>query len=323
MRCIALAAVLALSFPAVAGAQAGKAGDTVLVFDVSGLMWGRIDGRTKIEIAREAVGKLTESIPQGTRFGLVAYGHRRGNDCGDIETVIAPSALDRGRIEAAVARLTPRGRTPITEALREAARALDAEKKGGTIILVTDGVETCKGDPCALAAELKRKNTRLTAHVVGFDVSRKGDQARLACIADRTGGTFVPASNAGELAQALRTTASAKPKPVAATRDIRLKATADGKAVPDANFTIIRTSDEFVVAEDVRGAIALPNGRYTVMTLAGVRSGSADVEVTARAPAEIVVALTGALPKASVRPLTPTAVATSVAVSGSRKCSCT
>jgi len=307
---IAFAAALALSYPAIAGAQGGQAPDTVLVFDVSGSMWGRIDGRTKIEIAREAVGTLTASLPQGTRLGLVAYGHRRANDCSDIETVIAPAALDRGRIETAVARLTPRGRTPITAALREAARALDAEKKGGTIILVTDGVETCKGDPCALAAELKRKNTRLTAHVVGFDVARKGDQARLACIADRTGGTFVSASNAGELAEALRRTASAKPKAVAVTRNIRLKATADGKPVPEANFTIIRTSDEFVVAEDVRDAIALANGSYTVVALAGVRSGSASVEVTARAPSEIVVALTGALPKASVRPLSASAVAT-------------
>ncbi len=71
-----LLAALSPSLPA-AAQTAGAPAETVVVLDASGSMWGRIDGRPKIEIAREATRTLFEGFPAQARIGLVAYGHRR------------------------------------------------------------------------------------------------------------------------------------------------------------------------------------------------------------------------------------------------------
>jgi Ca-activated chloride channel family protein len=266
---------------------------------MSNSMWGRVEGRPKNEIAREAVTSLVATLPRTTRLGLLAYGHRRAGDCRDIETVLPIGAVDKSKVDAAIARLTPRGKTPITASLREAAGLVP---QGGTVVIVTDGIETCNADPCAVAEELKRKMPGLVAHVVGFDLPNAGERAKVACIAERTGGTFVAAMSARELGDALKTTTQAKPKPAVTTRPIALEATEGGRVVTDALFTIVRTADSAPVAEAVAGSVALPPGRYRVSAVAGIRNGQSDVEVTAAAPAKVSVALAGTLPKASLQP---------------------
>ena len=91
---------------------AASAGQSVLVLDASGSMWGRLDGRTKIELAREAVDGMLQSWPQDETLGLVVYGHRRKGDCTDIETLLAPDNADRDALQAQVRQLTPKGMTP-------------------------------------------------------------------------------------------------------------------------------------------------------------------------------------------------------------------
>lgn len=298
------------SFLAVTQVNAQGAAPTVLVIDASNSMWGRIDGKAKMEIARDAVSSLVDTLPKNGRLGIVAYGHRRAGDCGDIETVLPVGAIDKGKVQAVAGKLTPRGKTPITTALKEAAGLLDAGKPG-SVIIVTDGIETCKGDPCALAEELKRKNAGFVAHVIGFDVSAV-ERPKLSCIAERTGGTFLAASNAGELGQALKATAQAKPKAAVVTRLIPLEATDGGRPVSQATFTIARSGDAGVYAEATSASISLPPGRYRVSAVAGVKTGQVEVEVTKDAPAKIVVPLAGELPKASLQPVKASVPATSV-----------
>ncbi|HZH52469.1 MAG TPA: VWA domain-containing protein [Microvirga sp.] len=281
-------------------AQEGSGTPTVLVIDASNSMWGRIDGRPKMEIAREAVSSLVETLPKGARLGIVAYGHRRAGDCGDIERVLPVAAVDKAAVEAVAGRLSPRGKTPITASLKEAAGLLGSVK-AGRVIVVTDGIETCGGDPCAVAEELKRRNAGFVAHVVGFDVAAV-ERPKLACIAERTGGTFLAASSAGELGKALVETAQARPKAAVATRSIPLEATDGGRPVTDATFTITRSGDEEPVATGVSGAVSLPPGRYGIFAATAAKTGQAEVEVGAKTPAKIVVALSGTLPRASLEP---------------------
>ncbi|HYF55919.1 MAG TPA: VWA domain-containing protein [Salinarimonas sp.] len=285
-----------------------QGGATVLVIDASNSMWGRVDGRPKIEIAREAVGAFAGALPKGSRLGLVAYGHRRATDCADIETLRAPAPVDPADLAGVVNRLTPRGKTPITAALRQAAGALGG---GGSIVIVTDGVETCGGDPCALAEELKRANAGLVAHVVGFDLRTARERASVACIAERTGGTFVSALGAGDLARAMRASATARPRPVAPIRSLALAATdgPGGRAVPDALFTLARRGEEGVVASGVSGAIRVAPGTYRIAAAAPGRTGSLEVEIRAGGPDRVVVPLTGALPGAEIAPEAPSAPA--------------
>lgn len=307
-------AALALFLGSILASTQGNAqgaAPTVLVIDASNSMWGRIDGKAKMEIARDAVSSLVDTLPKSGRLGIVAYGHRRAGDCADIETVLPVGAIDKGKVQAVAGKLTPRGKTPITTALKEAASLLDAGKPG-SVIIVTDGIETCKGDPCALAEELKRKNAGFVAHVIGFDVSAV-ERPKLSCIAERTGGTFLAASNAGELGQALKATAQAKPKAAVVARAIALEATDGGRPVSNATFTIARSGDAGVYAEASSASISLPPGRYRVAAVSGVKAGQVEVEVTRDAPARIVVPLAGDLPKASLQPVKASVSATGVA----------
>ena len=133
------------------------------------------------------------------------YGHRRAGDCADIE-LIAPPARDAAAVTAAAARLTPRGRTPMAEAIRQAAAAIG--DSGGSVILVSDGIETCHPDPCAVAQELARNGTRLVVHTVGFALGDPAALAQLRCMAEATGGRALTATElAGEPITAKLTTA--------------------------------------------------------------------------------------------------------------------
>jgi Ca-activated chloride channel family protein len=200
MRRLPLAALaLVFSFSPLAA----QSPSTILILDASGSMWGTVDGQTKISAARKAVGTILAKWKPADRLGLMVYGHRSKSDCNDIEMMVPVGAVDAARINAAVKGLNPKGRTPLTDALRRAAAALGAEKNPATVILVSDGIETCKGDPCAAAAELKKANVKFTAHVIGFNVADPVTKTQLQCIARNTGGVYLDADNASGLESAL------------------------------------------------------------------------------------------------------------------------
>lgn len=190
---------------------------SILVLDGSNSMWGQIDGVAKITIAQDVVGQLLQSLPADQQLGLTVYGHRRKGDCSDIETVVAPGPDTRDAIARAVNAVSPRGKTPITDAIIAAAKALSYEQNPATVILVSDGVETCNPDPCAAAAALEAAGADFTAHVIGFDIGGDPDAlAQMQCIADATGGRFLTAANANELTAALTATVAA-PAPASVT----------------------------------------------------------------------------------------------------------
>lgn len=177
---------------------------TLLILDASGSMWGQIDGQTKIAMARDAVGALLDGWDATTSLGLVAYGHRRKGDCSDIETLIPADGFDAAALRDQVASLQPKGMTPITASVRLAAEQLRANERKATVILVSDGEETCDADPCALGHELEAAGIDFTAHVVGFDLADGSTgQQQLQCLANATGGRYVDARSAVELNQAL------------------------------------------------------------------------------------------------------------------------
>ena len=88
---------LPLALPAALRAE----GQSVIILDASGSMWGQIDGRAKLEIARETLGTVLSGLPAESEIGLMAYGHRSKGDCGDIELVVPPGKGMAGAITAA------------------------------------------------------------------------------------------------------------------------------------------------------------------------------------------------------------------------------
>ncbi len=186
---------------------------TIIVMDGSGSMWGQIDGRPKLEIARETVGQVLDQIPAEQEIGLIAYGHREKGNCGDIELAVPPAAGTGAAISQAVNGMRFLGKTPLSDAVRQAADALRYTEDAATVVLVTDGIETCNADPCALAIELEQAGLNFTAHVIGLGLSQ-AESAQISCLATGTGGRYFDAADAEGLAGALmETVASSEPLP--------------------------------------------------------------------------------------------------------------
>lgn len=209
-RCIALVSTLSL-----AGAANAAGDQAMLVLDASGSMWGTVAGTSKIEAARKAVDSMLDTWPAGTELGLMAYGHRRKGDCDDIEVLREPGPVDAAALRSQVGGISPKGMTPISAAVRKAAEALRFTEHKASVILVSDGEETCNADPCALGAELEKLGVGFTAHVVGFDLPAGKAREQLQCLAQATGGRYLEARDAGDLAAALKQVAAAPaPEPV-------------------------------------------------------------------------------------------------------------
>ena len=208
---LALSAV-SLAVPGIA--QEAPSARTMLILDGSGSMWGRIDGTPKIEIARGAIDTMLRDWPEGREIGLMAYGHRREGDCSDIELLRAPGPLDRAALRARMGTISPRGKTPIGAAVERASEALAGVDAPASVVVVTDGLETCGADLCALGEKLARRGTPLTAHVIGFDI--EDAEGQLACLAEATGGQYLSAANAESLTGALQEVSRPAPEPAPA-----------------------------------------------------------------------------------------------------------
>ena len=195
--------VFLLSAVSWAGSEEGISTHIELILDASGSMWSKLGNTTRIEAAREALGSIVDDLAarKGIAVGLRVYGHRT-NDCKDTKLEIPIGPLDGGKMKAFIAGIKPKGKTPIAYSLLEGAKDFDPAFEGSkVIILVTDGLESCNGDPCAAAKELADKGVVSKIHVVGFGLDKKS-MSQLACIPKPSGGLLLEAGNAVELSKA-------------------------------------------------------------------------------------------------------------------------
>lgn len=175
-----------------------------LVFDISGSMWEQIQGKAKIEIAREVLASLVKGFPKDANFGLRVYGHRSKSDCQDSELLIPFGHLDPDQVIAKVNALKPKGMTLIDYSMREALKDLQALKGSKVLVVVTDGIETCKGDPVKAAQDMVNAGLKMKIHVVGFNISHSPEAVeQLKKVAEVGQGKFYTAENSEEMGQAL------------------------------------------------------------------------------------------------------------------------
>lgn len=203
-------AAFALAAPVAAAERA------IIVLDGSGSMWAQIDGEARITIARDTLSEVLSTMPDDLELGLMTYGHREKGNCGDIEMLVAPDTGTAEAINAAAARINPKGMTPLSDAVRLAAEELRYTEEKSTVILITDGLETCEVDVCALGVELENQGIDFTAHVLGFGLSDE-EGRQVACLAENTGGRYMSADDGDALVEALTTTVAevAQAEPIA------------------------------------------------------------------------------------------------------------
>ncbi len=220
MRALTVIAAVVLGIMPPVG-QAGESctEDAMIVFDGSGSMaemgFNKI-GVPRISEARQALHDVLPRIASVRRLGLVIYGPGGDRTCRNTELRFGPQWDAAPRITAEVDALLPVGGTPLTEGVRLAAETLEYRSEPGAIVLITDGDETCGGEPCQLAAELAADGADLTVHVIGFKVRSSHfsweDKAESTvvsvarCLADRTGGQYLSAETVEDLVDALQVT---------------------------------------------------------------------------------------------------------------------
>ncbi|MER8691960.1 VWA domain-containing protein [Mesorhizobium opportunistum] len=222
------AAILLLSMTTF-GFAANK---VIIILDASGSMWAQIDGKPKLEIARESLRTVLQSVPADDEIGFMAYGHREKGSCDDIQLIVPPQAGSASAITDAADSLKFLGKTPLTAAVKQAAEALKYTEDKATVVLITDGLETCDGDPCALGRELEASGVDFTADVVGFGLTAD-EGKQIACLADNTGGKYIQASDERALQEALAETVAA-PSPAPAPEPAPTPAPEPAK--PEFNF---------------------------------------------------------------------------------------
>ena len=182
--------------------------DAMIVFDASGSM-GTSDYMLKVpRIAhlKQAMSQVIPEVAPLRRLGLVVYGEGTYNDCSSIALRMRPTNNAAAAMLRIIQSVKPRGRTPLTESVRQAADVLNYTQREAVVVLVTDGEETCGEDPCKTAAELKKAARGLTVHVVGYRDSQQQGYFTARCMADVTGGQYVSAATQDELVKALRKT---------------------------------------------------------------------------------------------------------------------
>ncbi|SEN51228.1 vWA domain-containing protein [Palleronia pelagia] len=218
MKWVALAAMVLAVQPAIASQDCTE--DAIIVFDGSGSMsemgFNRLD-TPRIFEAREALHRIIPRIERLRRLGLTVYGPGAARDaCENVTHHFPPVAGAGARILSVIDELAPAGPTPLTRAVAEAAEALDYTRRPATVVLVTDGKETCGGATCQLAAHLAHEGVDLTVHVIGFKVRAEhfdwgrgvnvGAETAASCLAETTGGQYVPAETVDDLVSALSLT---------------------------------------------------------------------------------------------------------------------
>lgn len=186
----------------------GRDQDLLIVLDGSGSMWGQIDGVAKISTAKEALSGLVNDFGPNTNIGLMAYGHRRQGDCADTQVIVPPGQGTASAVNEAIQSITPRGKTPLAASLMAAGDVLSQRERRADILLISDGLETCGGDPCAAAQALADRGIDTHVHVVGFDLNDQ-EAAALQCIVENGRGRYFAANSAAQFTDALKQAAAA------------------------------------------------------------------------------------------------------------------
>lgn len=193
-----------------AGANQGPIGENVLIIlDASYSMGESLPGgEPKMMAAKRVILDVIRSLPPNSRVGLRVYGQSSNsfNACRATQLLVPIGSGNRNVMSSSLIGIRPTGATPITHAIRTAVSQdfvnLPPGKK--TIILVSDGMETCDADPCDTAVQMMRGGVNVKINVVGFGLKDLDATRQMRCVAASTFGKYYSANTAAELANSLR-----------------------------------------------------------------------------------------------------------------------
>lgn len=252
-----------------AGLTAAEAETNIMfILDGSNSMWGRIDGEAKIETAKSVLNEALSGLSAGVVPALMIYGHRQKDECSDVQLVVPLGSGTVADLMGAISAVSPRGKTPIADSLKAAGEAFAGrEEENNNILLISDGIETCEGDPCAVAGALVQRGINVRVHVVGFDVDAEA-RAQLQCIAERGNGKYFDARNASgfqeavQQAQEIAVAQAPEPEPADARPTIYFEDQFDGRDL----------SDDWEIVNPNPDAYLVENGVLTILAQDGTKA---------------------------------------------------
>ena len=276
--------LVALAPPGLGSVRAQSTTDRVvnveLILDSSGSMAELLgSGESRISAAKSVLTNVIEQLPEteGVNVGFRVYGHQGNNteagksvSCQSTELKVPITGVDKGALQAEVDAYEPVGWTPLSLSLRESEDDFPdaAENAVNAVVLVTDGLETCGGDPCSASRQIKTGPAEITTHVIGFALSET-EQANLQCIVDESGGLLLGAGDSEELSAALfavlvelEVVISNGFIEIEAIGGMFPKATIDGTAA--ANDSDPTGGEPFSVTLTTENRVEVPAGTYDV-----------------------------------------------------------
>ncbi|WP_299871478.1 VWA domain-containing protein [uncultured Cocleimonas sp.] len=191
------------------------ASHVVLLIDASGSMAGKLGGKSKMSIAKRESLRFLGALQKDVPVGMIVYGHKGNNtksgkaeSCSSVEWVHKLGA-GMHTLKKSIKSLKPVGYTPMGDALDYTLDELKKVRKSKKnkesvpiVYLLSDGKETCGGDPVASAKALHESGVRAVVNVIGFDVGKETRQ-QLEAISEAGGGKYFPAKDAKALRKQL------------------------------------------------------------------------------------------------------------------------
>ena len=177
----------------------------MLLLDASSSMLLSVEGKQKMGIAKNAVKRFANTIGASSEVSLYIYGHAGSQEdkdkelsCTKIEEVYPMQPYNPERFDSIVDEVVAKGWTPLAAAIKAANEASKNYEGALTIYIVSDGAETCDGDPIKEAEEFAKGNENRKVNIIGFNVDQKGED-QLKAVANAGNGEYISASNSEEL----------------------------------------------------------------------------------------------------------------------------
>ncbi|WP_261134638.1 VWA domain-containing protein [Bacillus sp. Marseille-Q3570] len=192
-------------------AEEGKQKNIVFLLDSSGSMAGQVSGGVKMDLAKSALNRVTGNTDPNTKVALRVYGHKGSSEdkdkkvsCDSSELVYPLNPYEEDSFQEALNDFKPSGWTPIATSLELAKDDFNevGDDVENIIYIISDGIETCGGDPIQAAKEIHQSELDVTVNVIGFNVDTKG-QIQLKETAAAGGGEYKDVNSKTDLNKTL------------------------------------------------------------------------------------------------------------------------
>ncbi len=186
-----------------------KTAHYAILVDASGSMAARIGGKTRMEAAKEAVMEFAEQVPENATISLRVYGHKgsnsnadKGLSCDSTE-VLYNGSFETAGFQNALSQVKPVGWTPIALGLQMVKGDIPEGTEDVVVYVVSDGIETCDGNPVQEAKNLVSSDIQTVVNIIGFDVDNEG-QKLLKEVASAGNGEFTYVNSEQDLKKYMR-----------------------------------------------------------------------------------------------------------------------